>query len=43
MLLLLQEFDSAAFNRLATKWQDFCSQILYNNKWYKVQIEMWEW
>jgi len=42
MLILLQELDSAAFNHLATKWKNFCSQILHNTMWYKVQIEMWE-
>jgi hypothetical protein len=30
VLILLQEFDSAAFNHLATKWQNFSSQILRN-------------
>ena len=43
MLILLQEHESVAFNYLATKWQHFCSQIVHNIMWYKVQIEMWEW
>jgi hypothetical protein len=43
VLILLQECDSATFNRLATKWQNFGSLILHNPKWYKVQTDMWEW
>ena len=42
MLILLQEHDSAAFNSLAIMWHNICSQILHNNMWYELQIEMWE-